>query len=150
MPDETEVRIGRTNAPVLLALMNNRLTPTTWRISRTSDAQILGVMVLDIHQSGRGSQDALSFDPLRPAFLGEALHCRLLVLAKSDARQRNELRPYWRPNPAGHSYNPFQLRGEPPIQESAGSQFTIGVIPPAAVMTSWPEERRVKASVPKQ
>lgn len=149
-PDETEVRVGHTKTPVLLALMNNRQRPTTWKISMTHDAQILGVIVLDAYRSGRGRQDALSFDPQRPAFLGETHHCSLLVLAKSDGRQRNELRPYpdW-PNPA-HSYNPFRLRGEPPIQESTDSQFTVGVIPPSAVMTSWPESHRMKESISSQ
>jgi len=146
-PDVTDVRVGRTKAPVLLALMNHRDTPTTWRILITNDAYVLGVIVLD--KDGRGDKDALSFDPLRPAFLGEAFHCALLVLPQRDERLRNELRPHW-PLPTTRSYNPFQLRGEPEIFTSRGNQFVVGEIAPSAVMTSWPDSHRVKAPVPKQ
>jgi hypothetical protein len=143
--DTTEVRVGKTSAPVLLALVNNRAAPTTWRISRSSDAHILGVMVLSNTLNGRGSKDSLSFDPLRPAYLGESSHCALLVLSQRDGRPRNELKPFWPANPATRSYNPFRLRGEPAISVSQGNQFLVGEIQPSAVMTSWPDSRREKA-----
>jgi len=148
-PDATDVRVGRTKAPVLLVLVNNRAVPTTWRISRSNDAQILGVIVMDSSSTGRGSKDALSFDPLRPAFLGEGFHCTALILPQSAGQTRNELRPYWSPRPGTHSYDPFRLRGEPAISTSQGSQFVVGEVPASAVMTSWPDSIRAKAPAPK-
>ena len=148
-PDITEVKVGRTQAPVLLALVNNREAPTTWRISRSRDANILGVIVLNNSSNDRGGKDALSFDPLRPAFLGESSWCDVRVLPRGDGRPRNELKPSWPANQATRTYNPFRLRGEPAVSTSQGNQFLVGELSPSAVMTTWPESRRVKASVSK-
>lgn len=144
-PDITYVKVGRTKAPVLLALVNSRGVPTTWSIFRSSDAHILGVIVLDSSGNGAGSKDALSFDPLRPAFLGEGSHCSVLVLPKREGRPRNELKPYWPADPATRSYNPFRLRGEPVISASPRNQFEVGEVSPSTVMTSWPDILRVNA-----
>jgi hypothetical protein len=143
--DTTDVRVGKTQAPVLLALLNNRDSPTTWRISRSNDAQVLGVIVMDIYDSGRGSQDTLSFDPTRPAYLGETLHCNVHVWLKGHIGPRNELRPYWPARPSALSYNPFTLRGEPAIVVSQDDRFVVGEITATSVMTSWPDSRRSKA-----
>lgn len=140
-PDTTEVRVGKTKAPVLLALFN-RDVPTTWKISRSSDAHILGVMVLRDTLGGHGSNDALSFDPLRSAFLGDSSYCAVLVVSQRNREPRNRLEPYWPANSATRSFNPFRLRGEPAIAVSQGNQFAVGEIPASAAMTSWPDDRR--------
>lgn len=148
--DVTEVRVGKTKAPVLLALVNNRDVPTTWRISRSADAHVLGVIVLANGREGRGSQDALSFDPQRPAFLGAASQCDVLLPSRRDRPSRNELKLYWPANPATRSYNPFRLRGEPTISVSEGGQFVVGEVSTSALMTSWPSSRRVMVTTPER
>ena len=148
--DTTRVNVGHTKAPVLLALVNNRDTPTTWQISLASEARVLGVIVLDIYSNQRGSKDRLSFDPLRPAYFEDGTKCNVHVLAQSDQRPRNELRPYWPPNPSSRSYNPFRLRGEPPITTSQHSEFVVGDLSPSAALTAWPESVRVKTKSTRQ
>jgi len=147
--DTTDVRVGKTQAPVLLALINNRDSPTTWRISRSNDAQVLGVIVMDIYRSGRGSQDVLSFDPTRPAYLGESVHCNVQVWLRGEIGPRNELKPYWPAAPSARSYNPFTLRGEPAIFVSQEDRFIVGEITASSVMTAWPDSLRAKATTPK-
>ena len=98
----------------------------------------------------RGSKDRLSFDPLRPAYFEDGTKCNVHVLAQSDQRPRNELRPYWPPNPSSRSYNPFRQRGEPPITTSQHSEFVVGDLSPSAALTAWPESVRVKTKSTRQ
>lgn len=146
----TRVKVGRTRAPVLLALVNNRDTPTTWQISRASGANVLGVIVLDVHSNQRGGMDRLSFDPLRPAYLGTSSDCTVQALPQGGQRLRNELRPYWPPKPDSWSYNPFRLRGEPRIMTSQGDEFVVGDLSPSEVLIAWPESLRVKTKATRQ
>jgi len=147
--DTTEIRVGKTKAPVLLAVFNNRDTPTKWVIRQSKEASVLGVIVLDGYEKKQGSKDTLSFDPLRPAFLGETHFCNVIVLTNQSGNRRDILKPYWPANPATQTFNPFRLRGEPTLVTSDSDQFVVGEISPSSTLISWPNSLRTKHAAPK-
>lgn len=142
--DLTRVKVGRTGNPVLLVLFNNRDKPTLWKIEQSQGAQVIGVIVLEDSQNQRGARDTLSFDPQRPVYFGKGSDCKLLVLPRRESRVRNELRPYWPPDPKATSFNPVTLRGEPNITTVRGDEFTVGDLSRSEALTVWVDSVRMR------
>jgi len=147
--DITEIIVGKTKEPVLLALINYRDAPTKWVIRRSKEAHILGVIVLHDRIRNRGDRDTLSFDPLRPAYLGSSYSCGVVVHANlngMDEKRRYELDPFSSTNPASRAFSPFVLRGAPPLTVSDNDQFVVGDVLPSSVLISWPDSLRTKSA----
>lgn len=147
--DSTRVKVGRTKAPVLLMLFNNRNRPTLWKVEEAQGAQVIGVIVLEDSLNQRGARDTLSFDPQRPVYFGKAGGCYLLALPRSDSRARNELRPYWTPRPDSISFNPVTLRGEPSITTASGDEFIVGDLSRSGALTGWVDSVRMNTKTPR-
>lgn len=141
--DTTEVVVGKTKEPVLLLLINTRETPTRWVIRRTKDAHILGVVALNDYRYR--PQDELSFDPQRPAFIGDNGNCHLTILDlyQKDGSRQIKVVPWGAANPSSRTFNPIILRGLPPHSISDSDQFVVGDIAPSSALISWPESLRI-------
>lgn len=149
--ENAEIIVGKTEAPIILALRSDRLRPTSWVIRQTKEAHILGVVVLDNYDNeGRGG-DTLSFDPARPAYLGRGTLCHVNFrwVDNGDGGRRAELLVDASAGPS--PYNPFILRGAPPLTTFSGKQFVVGAVAPSSVLISWPESIRTQeAAIKKQ
>ncbi|MBI2308028.1 MAG: hypothetical protein HYU78_12080 [Rhodocyclales bacterium] len=142
--DITDVIVSKKEKPILLVLVNDRKTPSNWVIHRSKDANILGVIVL---HTRRFADDTLSFDPSRPAFFGNFHNCGIKELGNSGGRHQDglqELRLMDQkgPNPSSHTFNPFILRGVPPLTFFNGNQFVVGDASSSSIWISWPDSVR--------
>jgi hypothetical protein len=140
--DITAVSVGKTKEPVLLLLINARETPTKWVIRRTKDAHILGVIALNDRRYS--IRDELSFDPLRPAIVGDNGVCQVIIRHPDRQTENDQIKlvPYSAALPSSRTFNPITLRGVPPLSISENDQFVVGDIAPASALISWPESLR--------
>lgn len=145
--ESAEIIVGKTAAPIVLTLRSDWNRPTNWVIRQTKEAQILGVVVWENYNNS--SKDTLSFDPARPAYLGKwAFGCKVnfMWVDNGDGGRRAELRleSSAGQNPSSQLYDPFILRGAPPLITFSGKQFVVGAVAPSSVLISWPESVRTQ------
>lgn len=138
--DITTVSVSPTKQPIILALVNDRPTPTTWNIRRATGAHILGVIILEMRYSHE-PHDKLSFDPLRPAFFGAPFHCDVDNVALKKEKRIILSQPLQTVD-YPRKFSPFRLRPDAPVIVSDGNLFEIGNKSPYSAWTDWPNSIR--------